>query len=57
MSISFSVSGTDGTISCMASYFVCNTIFSSIMAIAGDANVRMHINPSFFSVCATLNVC
>ena len=50
MSISFSVSGTDGTISCMASYFVCNTIFSSIMAIAGDTNVRMHINPSLASV-------
>ncbi|EEF40747.1 Serine carboxypeptidase, putative [Ricinus communis] len=30
--------GTDGTLSCMASYFVCNTIFSSIMASAGDIN-------------------
>ncbi|KAG2729778.1 hypothetical protein I3843_01G260500 [Carya illinoinensis] len=30
--------GTDGTISCVASYFVCNTIFSSIMALAGDTN-------------------
>ncbi|XP_030930333.1 serine carboxypeptidase-like [Quercus lobata] len=30
--------GTDGTISCVASYFVCNTIFSSIMALAGDIN-------------------
>ncbi|EEF32785.1 serine carboxypeptidase-like [Ricinus communis] len=30
--------GTDGTLSCMASYFVCNTIFSSIMARAGDIN-------------------
>ncbi|OWM70229.1 serine carboxypeptidase-like [Punica granatum] len=30
--------GTDGTLSCMASYFVCNTIFSSIMALAGDTN-------------------
>ncbi|KAI4302316.1 hypothetical protein MLD38_038077 [Melastoma candidum] len=30
--------GTDGTISCMASYFVCNTIFSSIMALTGDTN-------------------
>ncbi|KAF7132243.1 hypothetical protein RHSIM_Rhsim09G0147200 [Rhododendron simsii] len=30
--------GTDGTISCVASYFVCNSIFSSIMAIAGDVN-------------------
>ncbi|XP_021295806.1 serine carboxypeptidase-like [Herrania umbratica] len=30
--------GTDGTISCMASYFVCNAIFSGIMALAGDTN-------------------
>ncbi|TXG49454.1 hypothetical protein EZV62_025329 [Acer yangbiense] len=30
--------GTDGTLSCMASYFVCNAIFSSIMAHAGDIN-------------------
>ncbi|KAL9264726.1 Serine carboxypeptidase 3-like protein [Drosera capensis] len=30
--------GTDGTISCMAAYFVCNTVFSSIMALAGDTN-------------------
>ncbi|GAB4854991.1 Serine carboxypeptidase-like 49 [Ancistrocladus abbreviatus] len=30
--------GTDGTLSCMAAYFVCNSIFSSIMALAGDAN-------------------
>jgi len=30
--------GTDGTISCMASYFVCNTIFSSIIALAGNIN-------------------
>ncbi|KAJ9684715.1 hypothetical protein PVL29_016940 [Vitis rotundifolia] len=30
--------GTDGTISCMASYFVCNSIFSKIMALAGDTN-------------------
>ena len=33
-------SGTDGTISCLASYLVCNAIFSSIMAHAGDINVR-----------------
>ncbi|MBA0692448.1 hypothetical protein Goari_010006, partial [Gossypium aridum] len=32
--------GTDGTISCMASYFVCNNIFNGIMALAGDTNVR-----------------
>lgn len=30
--------GTDGTISCLASYLVCNAIFSSIMAHAGDMN-------------------
>ncbi|KAK4754559.1 hypothetical protein SAY87_002663 [Trapa incisa] len=30
--------GTDGTLSCMASYFVCNTIFSNIMTLAGDIN-------------------
>ena len=34
------VSGTDGTLSCMAAYFVCNTIFSSIISHAGDVNVR-----------------
>ncbi|KAL5733552.1 hypothetical protein ACOSP7_032897 [Xanthoceras sorbifolium] len=32
------ICGTDGTLSCMASYFVCNAIFSSIMAHAGDIN-------------------
>ncbi|TYI31599.1 hypothetical protein ES332_A05G462200v1 [Gossypium tomentosum] len=31
---------TDGTVSCMASYFVCNTILSSIIARAGGINVR-----------------
>ncbi|XVF75602.1 hypothetical protein PTKIN_Ptkin13bG0199800 [Pterospermum kingtungense] len=30
--------GTDGTVSCLASYFVCNTIFSGIMALAGGIN-------------------
>ncbi|KAK4435970.1 Serine carboxypeptidase-like 49 [Sesamum alatum] len=30
--------GTDGTISCMAAYFVCNTIFTAIVARAGDVN-------------------
>ncbi|GLT70165.1 hypothetical protein SLA2020_422620 [Shorea laevis] len=29
---------TDGTLSCMASYLVCNTIFSTIMSLAGDTN-------------------
>lgn len=36
------LSGTDGTVSCMASYFVCNIIFSSIIARAGNINVRTH---------------
>jgi len=30
--------GTSGTTSCLASYLVCNTIFSSIMKIAGNIN-------------------
>ncbi|KAI3751531.1 hypothetical protein L2E82_22619 [Cichorium intybus] len=30
--------GTDGTVSCMAAYLVCNTIFSSITSIAGKIN-------------------
>ncbi|CAL1387012.1 unnamed protein product [Linum trigynum] len=30
--------GTDGTVSCLASYFVCNTIFNSIMSVAGNIN-------------------
>ncbi|KAH7537131.1 serine carboxypeptidase-like [Ziziphus jujuba] len=30
--------GTDGTVSCMAAYFVCNIIFNSIMSHAGDIN-------------------
>lgn len=47
----FSFSGTDGTISCVASYFVCNSIFSSIMAIAGDVNVIQPTNSPFFSYC------
>lgn len=40
-------SGTDGTLSCLASYFVCNSVFSSIIAIAGDINVREFENLSF----------
>lgn len=31
-------SGTDGTISCIASYYVCNTIFNNIMALVGNTN-------------------
>lgn len=30
--------GTDGTLSCMASYVVCNTIFNGIMVLAGNIN-------------------
>lgn len=30
--------GTSGTISCLASYLVCNTIFSSILGVAGKIN-------------------
>ncbi|KAE8652007.1 hypothetical protein Csa_021698 [Cucumis sativus] len=30
--------GTDGTLSCMTSYYVCNAIFTSIMLHAGDMN-------------------
>ncbi|KAF9674915.1 hypothetical protein SADUNF_Sadunf10G0177000 [Salix dunnii] len=41
--------GTDGTVSCMASYLVCNTIFSSILSVAGNINVRPH-KPSCWSV-------
>ncbi|MBA0634293.1 hypothetical protein Gotri_011068 [Gossypium trilobum] len=37
-SLDIAVDSTDGTISCMASYFVCNNIFNGIMALAGDTN-------------------
>ncbi|KAG9136611.1 hypothetical protein Leryth_020278 [Lithospermum erythrorhizon] len=30
--------GTQGTVSCTAAYLVCNTVFSSIIKIAGDVN-------------------
>ncbi|EPS62211.1 hypothetical protein M569_12581, partial [Genlisea aurea] len=30
--------GTKGKLSCLAAYVVCNTIFTSVMAHAGDAN-------------------
>lgn len=32
-------SGTDGTISCLASYLVCNTLFSGVINHAGGVNV------------------
>lgn len=53
----FSFSGTDGTISCVASYFVCNSIFSSIMAIAGDVNVRKPTNSPFISYTISMLDC
>ncbi|MQL91417.1 hypothetical protein Taro_024031 [Colocasia esculenta] len=30
--------GTSGTVACLASYLVCNTIFNSIIGVAGDIN-------------------
>ncbi|GMN50992.1 hypothetical protein TIFTF001_020143 [Ficus carica] len=36
--VAIKLCGTDGTVSCMASYFVCNIIFSSIIARAGNIN-------------------
>ncbi|CAN1238337.1 Serine carboxypeptidase-like 49 [Linum grandiflorum] len=36
--IAIKLCGTDGTVSCMASYFVCNGIFNAIIAIAGNIN-------------------
>ena len=32
-------SGTDGTTSCLASYLVCNTLFTGVMKHAGGVNV------------------
>ncbi|KMZ69154.1 putative Serine carboxypeptidase [Zostera marina] len=36
--LAIKICGTSGTTSCLASYLVCNTIFSSIMKIAGNIN-------------------
>ncbi|KAH9326159.1 hypothetical protein KI387_006337 [Taxus chinensis] len=36
--LSIKLCGTKGTISCFASYLVCNSIFSSIISIAGNIN-------------------
>lgn len=33
--------GTKGTVTCFASYLVCTSIFNSIMALAGNINVRL----------------
>lgn len=37
--IPFHLAGTSGTISCLAAYVVCNTIFSGIRMIIGNKNV------------------
>lgn len=34
----FFFSGTDGTVSCLASYLVCNTLFSGVINHAGGVN-------------------
>lgn len=47
--ICLSFTGTDGTLSCMTSYYVCNAIFTSIMLHAGDMNVRVLV---FFLIIA-----
>nr|APR64442.1 Serine carboxypeptidase precursor family protein [Populus tomentosa] len=36
--VAIKLCGTDGTVSCLASYLVCNTIFSSILSVAGNIN-------------------
>ncbi|XP_052200207.1 serine carboxypeptidase-like isoform X1 [Diospyros lotus] len=36
--VAIKLCGTDGTVSCFASYFACNVVFSSILAIVGDVN-------------------
>ncbi|XP_074587544.1 serine carboxypeptidase-like [Curcuma longa] len=43
--------GTSGTVSCLASYLVCNTIFSSILALAGNANYYDIRKPCEGSLC------
>ncbi|KAL8544768.1 hypothetical protein ACS0TY_005115 [Phlomoides rotata] len=36
--IAAKLGGTDGTLSCISTYFACNTIFSYIISHAGDSN-------------------
>ncbi|CAH8356401.1 unnamed protein product [Eruca vesicaria subsp. sativa] len=36
--LSIKLCGTDGTVSCLASYLVCNTLFSGVMLHAGGVN-------------------
>ena len=38
-SLFFFFPGTDGTSSCLASYLVCNTLFTGVMKHAGGVNV------------------
>ncbi|KAI4997649.1 hypothetical protein ZWY2020_052991 [Hordeum vulgare] len=43
--------GTSGTVSCLAAYFVCNTIFSSIRLINGNKNYCDIRKPCVGSLC------
>ncbi|KAI5014446.1 hypothetical protein ZWY2020_055836 [Hordeum vulgare] len=43
--------GTSGTVSCLAAYFVCNTIFSSIRLIIGNKNYYDIRKPCVGSLC------
>ncbi|KAK3127019.1 hypothetical protein QOZ80_7AG0567020 [Eleusine coracana subsp. coracana] len=43
--------GTSGTVSCLAAYFVCNTIFSSIRTIIGSKNYYDIRKPCVGSLC------
>ncbi|NP_001141041.1 Serine carboxypeptidase-like precursor [Zea mays] len=43
--------GTSGTVSCLAAYFVCNTIFSAIRTIIGNKNYYDIRKPCIGSLC------
>ncbi|KAJ1290880.1 hypothetical protein BS78_02G276800 [Paspalum vaginatum] len=43
--------GTSGTVSCLAAYFVCNTIFSAIQTIIGNKNYYDIRKPCVGSLC------
>ncbi|KAG2645323.1 hypothetical protein PVAP13_2KG363470 [Panicum virgatum] len=43
--------GTSGTVSCLAAYFVCNTIFSAIRTIIGSKNYYDIRKPCVGSLC------
>ncbi|XP_068634901.1 serine carboxypeptidase-like [Aristolochia californica] len=36
--LAIKICGSSGVVGCLASYFVCNTIFTSILALSGDSN-------------------